>query len=493
MDKNLLRDKEWLESVHKLYSASKIATLLNVSNPTVRYWLKKHDIQPHSVSEGMLTDSAGLSLRAKKYWTDDNKSKHSTLLIKVQSTRKAALSASAKKNWQLNRAALLEASRKLHADPDYLKKVSDTTKSSWTETRRLKQSKISKALWNDPDYVAKRAAALATITSTSEFRAKVSKNSKKLWRKKSHRSKMAKVMSAVFPTSILEVVAQSLLESLGIIAKPISLGPWTYDLFFEFGCRKILLECQGSYWHSLPNKILRDKQKKTYTERHLPEYELHYLYEHEFYGIKAIYFKLLRILNLPLNIAEFTFKDLTLQTVKQAEANQFFNQFHYLSSGRAGLNIAASINKQPTAVLSYTGITRKQTADRLKLKTSQILELSRFCIHPNYHRKNFGSWLLSKSLQFVPKEISMLVAFSDLGMGHTGTIYKAAGWIYDGKTKPSYWYIDEIGNRYHKKTVWDQAKRLRLQETDYARKYGLIRCNGFEVLRFIKPHGHAKR
>lgn len=485
MNKDLLHDKEWLKTAHQSYSANRIAQLLGVSNPTVRYWLKKHGIVSHSVSEGMITDSPGLSTRSKGYWKNKaNRSKHSRLMTKVQAARKTELSVSAKLNWQLNRKSLLEASKKLHADRDYLRKLSEAAKASWTKGRRLQQSKIAKMLWEDPDYIAKRSMGLTAVTSTPEFREKVAKNSKKLWSDKGYRARM----SAVCPTSILEVVARSILVSMGIAANPISLGPWTYDLYFEFEGRKILIECQGSYWHSLPNKILRDKQKKTYTERHLPDYELHYLHEYEFYGAKAIYFKILKILNLAPEVVKFTFGEVILRTAKRVDADKFYNQYHYLSSGRAGLDIVASIGLLPIAMLSYTSTTRKQTADRLGLKTSQVLELSRFCIHPNYHKKNFGSWLLSRSLKFVTRDVRMLIAFSDVGMGHVGTIYKAAGWIYDGKTKPSYWYVDEVGNRYHKKTVWDQAKRLGLRESEYAKRYGLVRCDGLEVLRFIKPH-----
>ena len=37
------------------------------------------------------------------------------------------------------------------------------------------------------------------------------------------------------------------------------LGPWIVDFFLP--CRRIVIECDGAYWHSLPQVIKRDRQK----------------------------------------------------------------------------------------------------------------------------------------------------------------------------------------------------------------------------------------
>ena len=38
-----------------------------------------------------------------------------------------------------------------------------------------------------------------------------------------------------------------------------------------------------------------------------------------------------------------------------------------------------------------------------------------------------------------------LVTYADEGRGHTGAVYKAAGWDYVGKTKPEPQYVDATG------------------------------------------------
>jgi hypothetical protein len=258
-------------------------------------------------------------------------------------------------------------------------------------------------------------------------------------------------------------------------------------LGFEYNNRKILIECQGTYWHSRDDRQLRDKQKHTYWERYLfKEYELHYIYEYEFYGVNCIHDRLKKILSTKPKQFNFNFNDVEIKLVQSEESNIFFNQYHYLSKSRSGLKIGAFINDLLIACASFNSITRKQSADRLKLPTTSVLELDRFCIHPSYHKKNFASWFLARTSAMIPNNIKCLLSFADIGANHSGIIYKAAGWSLDGKTKPSYWYVDIDGHRHHKKTVWDQAKRLRISELEYAEMVGLSRVNGMSVLRFIK-------
>jgi hypothetical protein len=329
---------------------------------------------------------------------------------------------------------------------------------------------------------------LLKITSTKDFRNKISKNSKAFWANSSYRSKQAIARAALPATSILETITSSVLYNVyNIKAKQAALGPWTFDLGFEFAGRKILIECQGDYWHSLKERMLRDRQKYTYWQRCLSqEYELHYLYEYEFFGINRIRDRSAAILGIEPVQKDFEFKSLQIKLSSTDEANTFFNQHHYLSRGRGGLKIGAYLEDSLIACASFNSVTRKQSADRLKLPSETILELERFCIHPNYHKKNFASWFLTRACMFVPDNTKCLLAFADIGANHNGTIYKAAGWLLDGITKPGYWYIDNTGHRHHKKTIWDQAKRLCIKESEYAPMAGLVKIRGMPVLRFVK-------
>jgi len=78
-----------------------------------------------------------------------------------------------------------------------------------------------------------------------------------------------------------------------------------------------------------------------------------------------------------------------------------------------------------------------------------------------------------------------LLTFADTTSGHIGTIYKAAGWKFDGEVKPSYWYIDGGGAWYHKKSIWDIATKNSMSEYDYAASRGLMKISGGKQLRFL--------
>ncbi len=70
----------------------------------------------------------------------------------------------------------------------------------------------------------------------------------------------------------------------------------------------------------------------------------------------------------------------------------------------------------------------------------KVLSLSRLVISPGVP-KNACSFLLSKSVRLIDREKwACLVTYADDWQGHVGTIYKAAGWTYVGKTKPQQCY-----------------------------------------------------
>ena len=420
----LLRDKDWLLEKYQSLSPNQIAILVGVSGRTVCWWLKKHNIPTRSITESMLLQSNELSRKSKKYWADKkHREQHSNKLKSVQSKRKIELSKSAKKNWAINRAAMM-AGMVIANTPEKKLKISKSVTKSFTPNRRSAQSDISKQLWSKPEYIVKRQQSLLVVMSSEEYRQKASENSKKLWADKNYRSKQATATSNLPTTSILEIIAISVLDNIyNIKSTQVALGPWTFDIGFEYEGRRILIECQGNYWHSRPERQLRDRQKHTYWERYLSqEYELHYIYEYEFYGINCIRDRIAKILAISPELFDFNFNNVEIRLVSSDESSIFFNQYHYLSKGRGGLKIGAFIGDKLIACASFNSITRKQSADRLKLPTTSILELDRFCIHPNYHKKNFASWFLARSTNLIPDNIKCLLSFADIGANHSGAI-----------------------------------------------------------------------
>lgn len=65
-----------------------------------------------------------------------------------------------------------------------------------------------------------------------------------------------------------------------------------------------------------------------------------------------------------------------------------------------------------------------------------VLSLSRLAIEPGVPT-NACSFLLSKSVRLIDRRRwPVLVTYADSWRGHTGAIYRACGWAYDGETKP---------------------------------------------------------
>ena len=186
---------------------------------------------------------------------------------------------------------------------------------------------------------------------------------------------------------------------------------------------------------------------------------------------------------------EFSFDDIKIKEVDTSDYARFYGLFHYKGrTGRQGFTLGAYLQGKLIAVSTIGSITRNEIAERLGNTPTETRELVRFCIHPDFHKKNFGSWFLSRVVsEYVQKNstIETLVSFADTTQGHTGAIYKAAGWLEDGVTGSSYHYLDREGFTIHKKTVYDRAKTAGITESAYAAKAGFQKIYEAPKLRFL--------
>jgi hypothetical protein len=99
--------------------------------------------------------------------------------------------------------------------------------------------------------------------------------------------------------------------------------------------------------------------------------------------------------------------------------------------------------------------------------------------------RNLASYLLSRTVKLLPAEVRCVVSFSDHTYGHGGGVYKAAGFVVDGAVPPDYHYVS-INGRYHKKTIWDRAKRMKMTEEAYAAKHNLLRVAHGTKTRWVR-------
>ena len=245
------------------------------------------------------------------------------------------------------------------------------------------------------------------------------------------------------------------------------------------------------YWHR-SNREHRDRAKATFLKRYFPQHDILIIWEHEFRGVNNIR----RIISDKLGMSktvrvDFDFGEVEVKQIDISnELKALFANYHYLGNiGRFGsFRAGAILFNKLIAAAAFSHPTRKESMSRLGLCGGQLLELTRFCVHGNYQKKNLASWFLSRSVKMVwsmfPKA-NTLLTFADTTSGHIGTIYKAAGWKFDGEVKPSYWYIDGGGAWYHKKSIWDIATKNSMSEYDYAASRGLMKISGGKQLRFL--------
>jgi ribosomal protein S18 acetylase RimI-like enzyme len=333
-----------------------------------------------------------------------------------------------------------------------------------------------------------------------EARERCSEASKKAWSDPKYKEIQAQKRLNQPQTSSQQLVLYSLLTDLGVQfyddkAKECQVG------FYCFDCRvnhqdkinlkkPLLIEVQGDYWHNLPKAIARDKSKATYLRSYFPEFDLKYIWEHEFNNKHRVLEMVKYWLGLSqLSLIDFHFYDVKEKVIGYREAELFISKYHYAGRvGRSGVNLGYYLGDQLIAVIIYSSPIRQEVAFKQGYSYQQVMELSRLAIHPQYQAKNLASHLISQSITYMRKirlDVKLLVSFADTTYNHIGTIYKASNWILDGEVAPSYWYRDNEGYVCHKKTLWNHASKMQMTETQYCNKFGFQKIIGEKKFRYI--------
>lgn len=436
-----------------------------------------------------------------------------------------------------------EQFRRLHDNPEYYskvhnkethKRISNSSKAAWKDkkkrtnhmkhrqTKEFKDriSRWSKEQWKDPEYVAKQHELRTSI----EWHKKASKKSKELWAKQEfrdkitsywnnpeYRSKIIKILDKYRPMTVLNKNKVSklqkslylILDDLGLeyhkeskkttiqfVNRQDRLKSFIFDCLVVHQEKQYFIECHGDWFHMKPKKTALDISKSAYINKHTNA-ELIVLWESEFKNFDKIRETIKHRIGPRVEQIEFNFSEVQIKyNVPIDQTKVFFGRYHYLANvGRlTSSSVGAFLDNELIACAVFCNPTRQNTAARLGHKQSEVMELTRFCIHPAYQKKNFGSWFLSRATKIMRKnnpDIAKFIAFSDLSKGHVGTIYRASGWRLDGQVPPDYWYIDQNGQHHHKKSVWNRARKENQTETQYAEGIGLHKIYDFGKLRYV--------
>lgn len=98
-----------------------------------------------------------------------------------------------------------------------------------------------------------------------------------------------------------------------------------------------------------------------------------------------------------------------------------------------------------------------------KEEASNVVELNRLYIDDTTPR-NAESFLISRSLKEVPYDI--IVSFADANMKHVGYVYQATNFMYTGKSKNNYKYVDKYGNDFHFRKLGHMRKGMDISQID---------------------------
>lgn len=286
---------------------------------------------------------------------------------------------------------------------------------------------------------------------------------------------------------LTERLVKSTLEKIGVkYERQHAVGPYAFDFYVPEA--ELLIECQGDFWHDFKHNgymgTSRDRGKATYVQRHT-SYKLMSIWEHEI-NLGRIFVILSKYLSIVTKPIADKLNSLTIKQIPSDQSHAFFSQYHYIGFAKNACHYGAfTPSGMLVAACSFGPPIRQCTCSRvsklsgMSLTNKSLRELKRFCISPMFTAANAGSNLVSRFTKAFKKdrpETTAITSFNDPTVGHSGTIYEAAGWVRLGNASRSYHYLDPTTVKaIHKKTVYSQARNMSLTEQEFVRLTGLMK------------------
>lgn len=128
-------------------------------------------------------------------------------------------------------------------------------------------------------------------------------------------------------------------------------------------------------------------------------------------------------------------KNMKVYPITVKEARKYIASFHYSRTMPDSTKYvyAGYLGDKLCGIICYgMGCGKSQYTSLFpNIENGHYLELTRLWC-PNDMPKNTESKLIGESLKQLPKNIEVVISFSDQGEGHSGTIYQATNWYYVG-------------------------------------------------------------
>jgi hypothetical protein len=435
----------------------------------------------------------GTSEGAKKRW--------------ATSGRKEALSERMKAYWSdpKNREAQRSRMREVHANPVKHANIADGVRAALKRNPRPKsldrfvieerkdgRAESNRKRWDNPSFREAITAGRDAFFSDPKNRSRHAESCRQARLRPDVVEKFRRIQKE---GSSIERVLWGILGGLGLEEgrdweRHFQVGPYQFDVLLRRpGKTDFLVEANGDYWHSLDRVRRVDDSKRTYIDNYFRgKYEVRTLWEHEFLAVNRVADTVRRWVGLE-ETRPFDFSEVSVEDIPAGDARDFLGRYHYLGGiGRGGVCVGASIGEEMVAVAVFSHLARQNIAGRMGEDFGTVRELSRFAIKPDRHAENFGSWFLSRAVRLEwerEQEVRLLISYADETYGHSGGLYRAAGWLEDGEVAPDYWYVDEGGFVTGKQALYRHASRMGMVEADFAEANGLVKVFGRRKLRFI--------
>lgn len=158
--------------------------------------------------------------------------------------------------------------------------------------------------------------------------------------------------------------------------------------------------------------------------------------------------------------------------VTRVEAEPFIIHIHYAHrwpsiSYYFGLFVDGELSGVVTYGTPSSAPLRKGIAG--ESYSGNIIELNRLCL--KYNRKNEASFLVGRSLKMLPPD-RIVISFADTSMGHVGTVYQAANFLYCGlSAKRTDWRVRGL-EHLHGQTIADEFRGVKDRAGAMREKYG---------------------
>lgn len=133
-----------------------------------------------------------------------------------------------------------------------------------------------------------------------------------------------------------------------------------------------------------------------------------------------------------------------VRTIPLADARKLVEEYHYARGGSNTATYRHGLFRVGEDVCMgaawWIPPTKSSALVTYPANWQGVLALSRLVIHPDAP-KNAASFLLAQSRRMVDRSrFPALVTYADEWRGHTGAIYRADNWTYEGRTKPERTY-----------------------------------------------------